>query len=132
AQAIDSLREQRAATEPGNDESRRLRMLLDFAVEGYLGQETKALEAELARREAALTVHVRDRRIGFRESSVVQANEPDPEVRADIEWARNELTESELGTLYRELLERQHRCTAALGWSSYSEMCAEVKSIDLA
>jgi len=132
AQAIDSLREQRAATEPGNDESRRLRMLLDFAVEGYLGQETKALEAELARREAALTVHVRDRRIGFRESSVVQANEPDADVRADIEWARNELTESELGTLDRELLERQHRCTAALGWGSYSEMCAEVKSIDLA
>ncbi|MGZ4284016.1 MAG: hypothetical protein ACXVHB_07555 [Solirubrobacteraceae bacterium] len=132
AQAIDSLREQRAATDPGSDESRRLRMLLDFAVEGHLGEATKELETQLAEREAALTIDLRDRQMGFRESSVVQANEADAEVRAAIEWARNELTEHELGALYREVLERQHQCTAALGWSSYSEMCAECKSIDLA
>src|SRR5207253_10668918 len=60
------------------------------------------------------------------------ANEPDPGVRAAIEQGRNELTEAELGSLYRELLDRQHHCTTALGWSSYSEMCAECKSIDLA
>ena len=132
AKAIDSLREQRAATAPGGDESRGLGMLLDFAVEGHLGEQTKALEAELARREAALTLELEDRRMGFRESSVVQANEPDTEVRAAIEWARNDLTERELGALYRELLERQHQSTIALGWSSYSEMCAECKSIDLA
>jgi hypothetical protein len=132
AGAIESLREQRDDTDPGSDESRRLRMLLDFAVEGHLGEATKELETQLAEREAALTIDLRDRQMGFRESSVVQANEPDAEVRAAIEWTRNELTESELGALYRELLERQHHCTAALGWSSYSEMCAECKSIDLA
>ena len=38
AKAIDSLREQRAATAPGSDESRGLGMLLDFAVEGHLGE----------------------------------------------------------------------------------------------
>jgi hypothetical protein len=130
--AIDYLREQRGATEPGTDDSRRLRMLLDFAVEGHLGEQTKALETELAHREATLTVKLKDRQIGFRESSVVQANEPDAEVRAEIEWARNELTESELGGLYREMLERQHGATAALGWGSYSEMCAECKALDLA
>lgn len=130
--AIESLREWRAATDPGDDESRRLRMLLDFAVEGYMGQETKALEAELAHREATLTMEVAGQRIGFRESSVVQSNEPDADVREAIDCARNELTETELGDLYRELLERQHRCTSALGWDSYSEMCADCKSIDLA
>ena len=97
ARAIDDLRERRDATEPGSDDSRRLRMLLDFAVEGHLGEQTKALETELAHREATLTLKLEDRRMGFRESSVIQANEPDAEVRATIEWARNEATESELG-----------------------------------
>lgn len=132
AQAVEALREHRAATEPGSDDSRRLRMLLDFAVEGYLGEATKALETQLAEREAALTIELEDRQMGFRESSVIQANEPDAEVRAAIERKRNELTESELGSLYRELLEHQHRCTIALGWSSYVEMCLECKSLDLA
>jgi hypothetical protein len=132
AQAIDALRQHRAATEPGSDESRRLRMLLDFAVEGYLGEATKALETQLAEHEAVLTIELEDRRMGFRESSVVQANEPDAELRAAIERKRNELTESELGGLYRELLERQHQCTIDLGWSSYAEMCSECKSLDLA
>jgi hypothetical protein len=131
AEAIESLRELGAAAPGHSDEQRRLRMLLDFAVEGYLGEATKALETELAEREAGLAIELDDRRIGFRESSVVQANEPDAALRAAIERARNELTESELGSLYRELLERQHACTAALGWDSYSEMCAECKAIDL-
>lgn len=132
ARAIDDLRELRDATEPGSDASRRLRMLLDFAVEGHLGEQTKALETELAQREASLTLKLEDRQMGFRESSAVQSNEPDAEVRATIEWARNELTENELGGLYREILERQHRASAELGWGSYSEMCAECKAIDLA
>src|ERR1700755_885030 len=108
AAAIERLRDQRDATDPRTDESRRLRILLDFAVEGHLGEQTKALETELAQREATLTLKLRDRQVGVRESSVVQANEPDAEVRAEIEWARNELTETELGGLYREMLERQH------------------------
>ena len=53
-------------------------MLLDFAVEGYIGQATKHAEAELARLEATIAI---DRwqasSLGFRESAVVQANEPD-------------------------------------------------------
>ena len=53
-------------------------MLLDFAVEGYVGESTKAVEEELARAEAALTIEVEDERIGFREAPVVQANEADP------------------------------------------------------
>ena len=52
-------------------------MLLDFAVEGYLGQATKHAEAELARREASITLELGAERLGFRESAVVQANEPD-------------------------------------------------------
>src|SRR5438309_633504 len=72
--AIEDLRARTDAAAPGSDERRRLTMLLDFAVEGLSGQRTKELEAELARREATLTISVDGERIGFRESALVQAN----------------------------------------------------------
>jgi hypothetical protein len=128
---IDALRGLSGAAAPGSEQRRRLTMLLDFAVEGYLGEATKAVEAELARREAGLSLELDGRRLGFRESSVAQANEPDAAVREAIERARLELTERELGSLYRDLIERQHGCAVELGWDSYREMCAEGKSIDL-
>jgi hypothetical protein len=130
ADAVDALRGLATAAPAGGDERRGLTMLLDFAVEGHLGEATKAVEAELARREAELTVPLGNREIGFRESSVVQANEPDADVRAEIEHARLELTERELGGLYRELIEHQHDCARRLGWSSYSAMCSECKAVD--
>ena len=70
------------ATPAAASERRRLTMLLDFAVEGYLGQATKHAEAELARREASITLELGGERLGFRESAVVQANEPDAGARA--------------------------------------------------
>lgn len=49
-----------AADAPGvrDDEARRLRMLLDFAVEGLLGRATAAEEEALAQREATLRLDV--------------------------------------------------------------------------
>jgi len=102
--AVEVLRERRASTAPG-DEARRLRALLDFAVEGRVGRATAALDAELARREAILELKVDGERLGFRESSIVQANEPDRDRRARIEDARLEATERELNPLRREVLE---------------------------
>lgn len=130
--AVDSLRESAAAATAESEEQRRLTMLIDFAVEGYVGQATKAPEAELARREAALALEIDGERIGFRESAVVQANEPDGDRRSLIERARLEVTERELGALYRERIDAQHECAVLLGWSSYGEMCEQCKSLDLA
>jgi hypothetical protein len=130
AGAVSSLRERRQAVEPGAEEGRRLRMLVDFAVEGYVGEQTKAAEAELARREADLVLELEGESIGFRESSVVQANEPDPERRARIEEARLEAAERELSPLHVELTERQHEAARSLGWPSYFEMCVECKGVD--
>src|SRR5215216_1117497 len=74
--AVEELRAS-AATAAAGDGARRLRALLDFAVEGRIGRATGALDAELARREAILDLAVDGDRLGFRESSIVQANEPD-------------------------------------------------------
>src|SRR5436305_7241336 len=110
ARAVDELRTQldRSAG-AGGEERRRLMMLLDFAVEGYIGQATKHAEAALARLEATITVAVDGDALGFRGSAVAQANEPDPARRAAIERARLEATDEQLNPLHREVIEHQHR-----------------------
>ncbi len=117
--AVDALREQ--GTRP----------LLEFAVHGLIGRETKAEAAELARREAALEIEVDGRQVPYREASVVQANERDPERRATIDRARNEALDEHLNPLLIELLERGRALTTELGWSSTVAMCEELSGIDL-
>ena len=108
------------------------RELLMFAVQGLMGQETKAEEAELARREAALELHVGDEVIPFRQSPVVQASEPDPERRALIERARLDVTVRELTGLVVEMHERSAAIAKDLGWTSVLELSQELSGIDLA
>ena len=131
ADRVRALQELAGSATPGTDEQRRRRMLLDFAVEGRLGQATKTIEAEIARREAELSLVLDGERIGFRESAVVQCNEPDPERRARIDRARLEAIERDLNPLYRDALKLQHAGARELGFASYRDMCAELKAIDL-
>jgi hypothetical protein len=129
--AVQALRELDGGASGGGDEHRRARMLLDFAVEGYVGEATKAVEEELARTEAALTIEVGDDELGFREAPVAQANEPDAGRRAGIERALLLATDEQLARYHRELIERQHACAVELGWASYVDMCEHCKGIDL-
>jgi hypothetical protein len=108
------------------------RELAMFAVQGLMGQETKAEEAELARREAALEIDVDGEQIPLRQSPVVQANEPDPERRAAIERARLDTGTRELTPLQVEMHERSAAITRELGWGSMLELCEELSGIDLA
>jgi hypothetical protein len=132
ADAVDDLRGRVDSAAPGGEDRRRLAMLLDFAVEGYIGQVTKHAEAELAQLEASTSIDVGGEELGFRQSVVVQANEPDAARREAIEHARLVATEERLGPLHRELIERQHRIASELGYSSYRELCVATKGFDLA
>jgi oligoendopeptidase F len=105
--------------------------LLEFAVEGLVGRETKAEAAELARREAALEIEVDGRRVPYREASVLQANEPDPERRAAIDDARHRALDEHLNPLLLELFERGRATARELGWTSTLAMCEELSGIDL-
>jgi len=129
--AVDALRALDSRATDDGDQRRRSRMLLDFAVEGYIGEATKTVEEELARTEAGLTIEVGGERIGFREAPVVQANEADADRRAEIEAALLAATRERLGPRHRELIECQHACATDLGWASYAAMCAYLKRIDL-
>ena len=117
--AVDTLREQ--GTRP----------LLEFAVHGLIGRETKAQAAELARREAALEIEIDDRSLPYREAPVVQANEPNPERRAAIDSARNGALDEHLNPLLGEVFERGRAVTVELGWPSTLVMCEELSGIDL-
>src|SRR5579884_2299759 len=127
--AVDGLRTQAAGAPAGSEQRRRLTLLVDFAVEGYIGEATKDVETELAQREAATVLEFDGARVGLRDSSSVQANEPDPERRALIERARLSAIGGDLGQLHRELVERQHACARELGWDSYRDMCVECKEL---
>ena len=129
-QAVDELREELDRTGPG-DERRRVRYLLELAAGGLMGAATKAEETALAEREATLEIEIDGRREAYRQSSVIQANEPDPERRAEIERARLELLEAELNPLHVAMTERVHGLARELGWASYRAMCQELKGIDL-
>jgi len=134
AESVARLREQAdAATARGEDAARRARMLLDFALDGHLGLVCTDVEAELAQREAGLVLSLDGdgAAIPFREATIVQANEPDPERRAAIEAARLEATERHLNPLYAEMLERTRATARALGWESYRALCEQVKGFDL-
>jgi hypothetical protein len=126
---VASLRE-RLSSGP-QDETRRVRYLLELAVGGLLGRETKREEAELAEREAGLELEVNGHRLPYRQSAVAQANEADPERRAAIEEARLEALDRELNPLHLRALERAGELARELGWSSYREMYGDLKQIDL-
>jgi hypothetical protein len=129
---VHALRALTDETVAGSEERRRLTMLLEFAVDGTLGEATKALEAEVARREAQTTIEVAGKIVGFRDAGLMQANEPDGAVREEIERARLAVTAERLNPLYVELIQGQHETARTLGYRSYREMCERCKGIDLA
>ncbi len=130
-ESVAALRTRVDAAAAGSDDARRLRMLLDFAVEGCIGLATADVEERLAQCEAGMRISVDGESIGFRAASVVQANEPDRTRRAAIEAARLEATEQSLNPLYREMLDRTRALTSELGWPSYRALCEELKGFDL-
>jgi hypothetical protein len=133
-EAIEHLRERADRAPAGSQDARARRMLLDFAVEGFLGQATKELESELARREASMSLASSpgsEEQIGFRESAALQANEPDADRRAWIEQQRFALMAEHLNPLYREIVESRHDTARALGFGSYRELCERCKALDL-
>jgi hypothetical protein len=137
ARSIDALR---AMANTGDGErARRAAALLRFAVEGSVGSTTFTLDAELARREATLSVQVPAGasargvdRLGLGEMLTALAAEPDPERRAELDLARRHALEEVLQPLASEALAQRHAHARRLGWDSYADLCAELAGVDLA
>ena len=126
---VDSLRQARDA---GQGEVKRATgQLLQFAVDGHLGRATRSEEAELAGLESSLEVEVGAETHPYRRVPIILANEPDPDRRAELEGARNDVLEGSLNPIHRASLERARRGVTELGWSSYKDAYEEVRGIDL-
>jgi len=127
--ALEALRD--FAEPDDGDAGRRAGLLLELAVEGFLGLASAAEEAEIARREAELELRLNGEAIGYRRAHAEQANEPEPQRRAALEAARLELLAEQINPLQLQALERTHVLIRELGWNSYAEACAELSGIDL-
>jgi hypothetical protein len=131
ADAVAAIRDEAVASGLAGDEARRLRYLLGFALDGYLGRETRGEAEELARLEATLEVDDGEGTVAYRQVPVEQANEPDAGRRAALEDARDALLADRLNPLHLEALERSHELCRELGWSGYAAAYADVRAIDL-
>ena len=127
---VERLLELRDGASAG-DERRRLRYLLELAVGGLIGRETKEQSVALAEREAVLEIEIDGRREAYRQAAIVQSNETDPDRRAAIEHAREDVLEAELNPLHLTMMERSHEIAGELGWPSYRAMYADLKDVDL-
>jgi hypothetical protein len=130
-EAIEELKGYLAQTEPGSDEQRARRMLLDFAVEYYIGQLTKSDEEELAGLEAKLTIEIDGSEMPLRQAEGQLAKEADADRRAEIEAKLMAITASELNPVARRINEARHQAARDLGYASYAAMCTELKGYDL-
>jgi hypothetical protein len=89
-----------------------------FACEGLLGRVNAVDEERVSALEATLQTEVAGRTIGYRDLRPAIANEPDRDVREELEQARIALTE-ELTPSYRDMLERTHEAAGELGGGTY-------------
>ncbi|MEA2350068.1 MAG: hypothetical protein QOG86_1009 [Thermoleophilaceae bacterium] len=107
------------------------RELARFAAEGHIGQAVKAETAEIARREATLTVELDGAELPYRQASIAVANEPDPDRRAALEAARLAVMDTELNPLHVEAHERAAALARELGFASTLALCEELGGLDL-
>ncbi len=105
--------------------------LAEFAVEGLIGRATRREAEQLAALEAALELDFDGQAVPYRAALVAQANEADPDRRAELAAARQALVVDRLDPLLLEVLERSRELTLDLGWPSVKAMCADLSGIDL-
>jgi hypothetical protein len=104
------------------DGDRRRRELWKFACEGYLGNFVSEESERIAELEATLTATVDGEEIPYRMLRPRLGNEEDRDVRAQVEAARNELTEEHLNTLELQAAQVVQRETQRLGAASYADL----------
>ena len=105
-EAVAAIEELFVAAE--GDEKYRLAFLAVFAIDGYIGEQTKLLSDEVANTEGRTEITVDGERIGLRQAVVVQANEADGDRRARIQAARLAATDEHLNPLLEQTWSHAH------------------------
>ncbi|MFI5121876.1 MAG: hypothetical protein ACHQJ5_03180 [Vicinamibacteria bacterium] len=116
----------------GGEQARGLRYLTQFALDGLLGELTRAEAEETARLESALEVEVDGGSIPYRQVVIEQANEPDADRRLALGLAQDSLLAERITPLLREALERSHSVCRELGWRGYADAYSDLRELDFA
>jgi hypothetical protein len=93
--------------------------LFRFGCEGYLGELTREHAEKIAEREASLETAYDGGTVGYRMLPPTIANTADRGARAELERARNELTEEHLNPLYLDAVQTTQRAVPELGAPTY-------------
>ncbi len=127
-EAVAAIEELFAAAQ--GDEKYRLAFLAVFAIDGYIGEQTKLLSDEVANTEGRTEITVDGERIGLRQAVVVQANEADGDRRARIQAARLAATDEHLNPLLDQTWSQSHALAGELGYPNYAELYSDIKGLD--
>ena len=119
--------------QPGSDEWRSARALLDWEVESHASRELAELDERLIAWEATAVIRLPDgREVPYQRAAVDMATETDRNERLALDEARAKLVTRELAPLRSERLQRERDLIEALKIApSYIESFEALSGIDL-
>lgn len=128
-----------AATDHGPEDSnngatentvRRQRYLAAFAADGFIDMAVGELTDKIVSAETQAAIEFEGRKIPFRATSVILANEPNARAREELEKRRHEVLE-ELNPLREERITHLHSIASELGYGNYCSLYADIKNLNL-
>lgn len=104
--------------------------LAAFAADGFMDMAVRELTDRIVSSETQAVVEFENRKIPFRMTPIVLANEPNARVREQLEARRQEVL-GELNPLREERITRLHSLAGDLGYGNYRSLYADIKGLDL-
>ncbi|WP_048198815.1 hypothetical protein [Methanocella arvoryzae] len=127
----DLIYEVRAKRERASGtEKLRMSYMYAFLLSGFIGRKTTDLGDKLSATEAKTEIEIEGKKVPFRYSAVIQANEPDHEKRMIIDAAREGVYDV-LNPMLQERLDRSYEIARSFGYDNYVSMCMDMSGIDL-
>lgn len=118
-------------TDNNSLETARCRLYLAaFAADGFMDTGVGELTDEIVSRQTQASVEFEGRKIPFRMTSVVLANEPNARARKELEERRQKVLH-ELNPLREERIRHLHSLAGDLGYGHYRSLYADIKGLDL-
>ena len=104
--------------------------LAAFAADGFMDMAVRELTDKIVSSETQAVIESESRKIPFRMTPVILANEPNARAREELEAKRQEVLK-ELNPLRKERIERLHSLAGDLGYGNYRLLYANIKGLDL-
>lgn len=111
-------------------EKLRMNYMYAFLLSSFIGRKNTDLGDRISATEAKAEIEVDGKKVPFRYSAVIQANEPDHGKRMAIDDAREAIYDV-LNPMLRERLDRSYEIARSFGYDNYVAMCMDMSGIDL-